>query len=59
MKKLMTTRLSIRLNNTGKLSHLQSKNKRSAQLLYNKHDANINVQAKGQHYTNTVQNKQT
>jgi len=56
----MITRVSIRPNNTGKLMHLQSKQKkRSAQILYDKHDVNINAQAKEQYYTNAIHNKQT
>ena len=50
--------ITIRPNNTGKLPHLQSKQKkRSAQLLYKKHDANIDVQAKEQYHTNAIQIK--
>ena len=60
MNKLMITRVSIRPNNTGKLPHLQSKQKkRSAQLLYIRDDANIDAQAKTQYYTNAIQHKQT
>ena len=60
MNKLMITRVSIWPNNTGKLPYLQSKQKKgSAQLLYNKHDANVDAQAKERHYTNAIQNKQT
>ena len=56
----MITSVSIRPNNTGKLPHLQSKQKkRSAQLEYIRNDANIDAQAKAHYHTKAIQNKRT